>query len=536
MTVVNQVEDALRRFIVAQMETQTLPGMAVALTDRESTLHISTYGYADIAAATPIRPETLFQTGSIGKSFTSIALLQEYEAGRLDLHAPVTTYLPWFAVPSPYPPITIHHLLTHTAGITSGSDFSPDSRTQVWALRDSAAAWAPGERFLYSNDGYKALGLVLDSLTGQPYAITMRERILAPLRMDHTAPTVTNDTRKHLATGYTSVYDDRPAPREKPLAPATWFETETADGCLASTAGDMAIYLRMLLNRGQGAEGRILTPESFDLLTQRAINVDDRRWYGYGLFSWEEDGHTLLGPGGGMPGFVSAITCDLDAGVGAVVLLNGHGDVTTLAGYALHLLRAGRQGLELPLPPALPDPLTVENAAEYAGTYSSEKRSFELRADEQRLLMEYQGTALPLERRGADAFYAPHPDFALALLRFGRGGEHAVTEAFHGADWYVNDRYGGPRAFDLPAEWSAYAGHYRAFTPWTTNFRVLIRKGSLILELPQYGVETPLQPAGRARFTMGDTMPGDLRFGPIVAGQAISASLLSGPYSRVNTP
>ena len=536
MTILNQVEDALRHFIVTQMETQGLPGMAVALTDRESSLHISTYGYADVAATTPIRPETLFQTGSIGKSFTSIALLQEYEAGRLDLHAPVTEYLPWFEVQSPYPPITIHHLLTHSAGITSGSDFSPDSRTQVWALRESTAAWAPGERFLYSNDGYKALGLVLDALTGQPYATTMRKRILGPLGMDHTAPTIANDIRTRLATGYTSFHDDRPAPRQGPLAPAPWFETDTADGCLASTAGDLAIYLRMLLDRGQGPSGRILAPDSFELLTQRAINVDDRRWYGYGLFSWEVDGHTLLGHGGGMPGFASAITCDLDAGVGAAVLLNGHGDLTALGGYALRLLCASRQGIELPLPPALPDPLTTENAAGYAGTYRSEERSFELGADEKRLLMWYQGTELPLERRGADAFYAPHPDFALALLRFGRDGEHQVTEAFHGADWYPNDRYTGPRNFDTPEEWGAYAGHYRSFTPWITNFRVLIRKDSLVLELPQYGTETPLRPAGPARFTMGETMPGDLRFGPIVADQAISASLLSGPYSRVNTP
>ncbi len=138
-------------------------------------------------------------------------------------------------------------------------------------------------------------------------------------------------------------------------------------------------------------------------------------------------------------------------------------------------------------------------------------------------------------RRDPDAFYVSHPDLALALLRFGRDGDHAVTEAFHGADWYVNERYTGPRSFDIPDEWSAYTGHYRAFTPWLTNFRVLLRKGSLILELPQYGKEATLQPAGPTRFTMSDDMPGYLQFGPIVAGLAISASLLGGPYSRVNT-
>jgi CubicO group peptidase (beta-lactamase class C family) len=76
-------------------------------------------------------------------------------------------------------------------------------------LRESTTAWAPGERFYYSNNGYKALGLVLSSLTGQPYGTTIRECVLCPLGMDNTVPTITSEIRTPLAVGYASWYDDR---------------------------------------------------------------------------------------------------------------------------------------------------------------------------------------------------------------------------------------------------------------------------------------------------------------------------------------
>ena len=86
----------LDQCIEKKMEAVNLPGVAVALTDREKLLRISTYGFADVAAQLPLIPDMLFEIGSIGKSFTSIALLQLQEEGLLDLHEPVTRYLPWF--------------------------------------------------------------------------------------------------------------------------------------------------------------------------------------------------------------------------------------------------------------------------------------------------------------------------------------------------------------------------------------------------------------------------------------------------------
>ena len=220
-------EEAFKRldqFIEQKMKVANVPGVAVALTDREKLLRVSTYGFADIAAQSPVTPETLFEIGSISKSFTSIALLQLREEGRLNLHEPVTRYLPWFEVQSEYEPITLHHLMSHTAGIIMGAEFTGEARYEVRALCETEATTPPGTYYHYSNVGYKALGVVLEDLLGQPYGDIIQARILDPLGMTATEPIITNETRKRLAVGYEGFYDDRPLPRGRPLAPATWLE------------------------------------------------------------------------------------------------------------------------------------------------------------------------------------------------------------------------------------------------------------------------------------------------------------------------
>ncbi|MDH4136263.1 MAG: beta-lactamase family protein, partial [Anaerolineae bacterium] len=187
-------EEAFKRldqFIEQKIKVANVPGMAMAVTDREKLLRVSTYGFSDMAAQTPVTPEMLFEIGSIGKSFTSIALLQLREEGRLDgstelaevLYEPVTRYLPWFEVQSEYEPITLHHLMSHTAGITMGAEFPGEARYEVWALRETEATAPPGTYYHYSDAGYKTLGVVLEELLGQSYGDIIQERILDPLGM-----------------------------------------------------------------------------------------------------------------------------------------------------------------------------------------------------------------------------------------------------------------------------------------------------------------------------------------------------------------
>src|SRR5919197_5876831 len=176
------VLDRVREFARMRLHGMSWAGISIGLTTRDETLGVVTDGFADLDSREPVRPDHLFQLGSIGKSFTAIALLQLHEEGRLDLRAPVTEYLPWFEVKR-RPPITIHHLLTHTSGLFTGMEISTDGAFDVWWLREEELGFAPGTDYSYSNMGYRTLGLVLEAITGSPYAEEIGARILRPLGM-----------------------------------------------------------------------------------------------------------------------------------------------------------------------------------------------------------------------------------------------------------------------------------------------------------------------------------------------------------------
>jgi CubicO group peptidase (beta-lactamase class C family) len=516
-----------------------IPGLALAIVDRDQLLHSATYGYASLEANTPIRADTLFEIGSISKSFTSILLLQLAEQGRLDLAAPVQQYLPWFVVPSSHAPFAAHHLMSHTAGLIRGS-FAPGSRYDVLALRETVAAWAPGERYHYSNVGYQALGYLLEDLLGRPFPDILRAQLLEPLGMHASAPAITHALRPRLATGYTSLCTDRPLAEPQTFAPAPWFEYGLANGSIATTAGDMASYLRMLLNRGLGPHGRIMDEASFDLLTQRLVQ---QPWgsYGYGLATWEMDGHIYIEHGGATVGFAAQLMCDMDDGLGVILLTNAPGwvgfQLWQMAAFILGSLRAARSQQPPPPIPSVEDATSIAAAADYAGVYRCGARRLEIVAEDGRLRAKSQDTDALLAAHGADTFAViDAPDLDRFLLRFGRSGED-IVEVDHGSDWYVNDRYTGPTQFDYPQAWEAYPGHYRAHTPWLPDFRIVLRKGALYL-VYWWGQEVPLVPAepGGFQISEGGHPSEVIVFDSVVAGRAQRAHMEGCMYYRFFTP
>lgn len=524
----------LADFIERQMRRDNTPGLSVALTDRRRLLHTAVYGYADLAAGTPVRPDHLFEIGSISKSFTALALLQQWEAGRVDLHAPVSRYLPWFDVPSQYEPITLHHLLTHSAGIGMGTEFTGEARFEVWALRETEAAAPPGALFHYSNVGYKALGLVLEAVLGEEYSTVIQRDILEPLGMADSVAAITHETRQRIPVGYEPLYDDRPVPLDRPLAPAAWLETATADGSIAATAVDMAAYLRMLMNEGKGPHGPLVAPRSFRQMSHRWIPLPDdpTAHYGYGLVLRREGDHLTLGHEGGMVGYYAAMLADLDDGAGVILLANGPATLDRIARFALQVTGAALHGRPLPPLPPLEEPL---NAADYAGTYQAETRAFTITAHKGQLEMVYGDERAFLEQRGEDVFYVPLPDFARFLLRF-RRADGVVVEAVHGPDVYTGGRGAAPALVDNPPEWTAYTGHYRTHNPWHSNFRVVLRRGELLLIEP-WGEERPLAPLGGGRFRVGEEpSPERLRFDTLLDGKTVRANLSGCDYYRTFTP
>jgi len=547
----------LDNWIRVQMTSRNTPALALVLTDRKNSVHTAQFGYADLEARVPLSAGHLFEIGSIGKTFTAVAVLQAVEKGLLDLHTPVVEYLPWFEVRSRFDPITPHHLLTHSAGLIEGTDFSTDGRSEVWALRESESGFAPGERFYYSNVGYKALGLLLEAVTGQPYPQLIRSGILAPLGMLDTAAQITHAVRPRLAKGYMPLYDDRPPHNSYPLVPAPWLETNTADGSIASTAADMAKFMRMLLNRGQGPNGSLLSRESFNLLTHPHIDQDEDWSYGYGLNVFDHEGYAHIGHAGDMPGYEAYMQLDMQNGLGSAMLMT-HPHIPGISLTTLDYLRSQILNRPVPVmdpPPGARLPADVD-ASFYAGTYTlsnqdelrllsagekevTHPKSLVLVTDGDSLLLDLRGERLLLEHVGGGSCFINHPDFDRFLLKFGTReptpGQPVVVEAFHGSKWYTNQEYAGEWVFEYPQEWLAYPGHYRAFNPWETNFRIVLRKGQLLYVTPA-GDETRLYPLGEGLFRIGESpSPERMRFDQVHDGAALQANRSGCMYYRFFT-
>jgi len=511
-------------------------GAALAVTDREETLGVVVRGFADAASGTPVRPETRFEIGSISKSFAAIVAVQEAIAGRLDLHASVSDLVPWLGLPEPLGPITPHHLMTHSAGLVIGSEESPGALGAMTILRTLPVAFAPGERFWYSNDGWKLLGVILEEATGTPASALIRERVIEPLGMASTVAAITNDVRADLATGYTTLFDDRPPRLSHPLVPAPWAVYDTADGSIVSNVLDMAAYARMLLARG----APILDEDGFGMLT--APVAVDEDWptfrYAYGLWVGEEDGRTRIWHSGSMVGYAGLLVADPDDGLACVMLLNGDGERRTTVRYALDAVRSALAGGDVPPVVAPPSPTGVADAGAYVGTYRGGGRSLDVVVAGDGLAIEEQDRRATLEpvEGASDAFLVDDPELDRWPLRFGRDASGQVVEAFHGDDWLVNDRWSGPDAAPAPEAWSAFTGLYRRANGWSPTIRVTLRKGRLEIEWNDDGAETSeeLVPLDDGSFHVGTEAwkPQWVRFEEPVDARATRCVLNGGVWYR----
>lgn len=518
------LEEKLDAFVAAYMPAMNAPGLTLGLTDADKTLRTACYGYANIDQRLPVAPDHLFQIGSITKSFVALVLLSLRDEGKLDLHAPILDYLPGLPIVTEFGAVTIHHLLTHTSGL-------PDNQGAF--LSDPAArlvqGFKPGEHFHYCNAGFNILGLLAARLDGRPWRIAVEERILKPLEMTATRPVITTADRAHAATGYQPFWDDQVYPRQGRLAPAPYLVMDDTAGCIQSTAGDMAKYARMLVSRGVGPHGRIVSEDSFGLLSTPFIKAPEfspTASYGYGIAVDMLDGHKILRHTGGMVAFASSIHADLDGGVGCFASINAMQGYrpTAVTQYAVQLAWAQKESRPLPAQPPIPDPLQADNAADYAGTFTApDGRTLVFAAHDKRLSLVDGAVELPLQHAGGDVFLTTREGvWAQHTFVFGRrpaesaANPLAVVEVSYGGDWFANAGYTGPRAFHVPAEYAAYAGHYRSDSPWGGDTSVYVVKDRLIVDGAR------LTPIGAGLFRAGeeDWSPETAEFAHVFEGKA----------------
>ncbi len=533
--------ERLSGFIAELMPWWPLHGGAVALVDRDGTLAQFGFGLSDAERSTVATPWHLFQIGSISKTVLGVVVQQLVDEGVVDLDEAMSVSLPWVEVGGESP--TWRALLSHTAGLILGGDGVPDDLAQLWALRGLMRS--DETHFHYSNLGFMLLGRALEARTGRTVAELIATRVLEPLGMSSSAGSIEWWSRERSAVGYWPLRDDIPwAPGDR-LTPAAWFRIDSADGCVTSSAADMARFVRLLLSEGEVDGTRVMSADAIQrMATPTAIDGEDivslatgprvtGSQYGLGVNVETIGGHTCLTHGGGMVGFQSFVLADRTEGIGVVVLTNANGCYPV----AQVIARAAYQLLVDPdasLPSAR-DAVADSRPAAVGGSFASVADS------SLEVSVEVDGGELRL--RGGDRVGR--------LTRLWNGRyvtDHADLRTFH---WDLSDdghtwTYGplvlgagiesGDRA--LTEDDHAIVGDYRSYSPWFPWLRIIARDGRLLLVAPG-GVEAPsdeveLVALGDGQWRVGsdDWLPERLECGPVVDGMALSVLRDGVPYSR----
>jgi D-alanyl-D-alanine carboxypeptidase len=365
--------------------------------------------------------------------------------------------------------------------------------------------------------------------------------------MTSSVAVIANENRKRTAKSYVPFYDDLTYVRQDALAPAGNLVFDDAAGSVVSTPGDMALYLQMLLRKGQGPRRRLVSEERFALFSKPYIKAKEfspTASYGYGIVIDQLGGHTILRHTGGMASFMSATSVDLDAGVAAFASINaGQGyRPNPVTQFAVQLMGAQAGRKPLPKAPEVLDPMIIRNAGDYAGTYvSTNGREVAVIAEGDRLSMRVGSQSVPLQLAADDTFLATVQEWQRFPIVFGRAEKKAgdaeknknspVVELMHGADWYTYGKYLGPRSFAITPGLESFVGHYSADSVWLGSTRVVLRKGRLWLD----GL-IPLQPLGQALFRVGDDPfnPDTVEFFYVVEGKARLIKLTGADLWRVD--
>jgi CubicO group peptidase (beta-lactamase class C family) len=258
------------------------------------------FGFANMEWEVPNGPNTKFRIGSVTKQFTAALILQLVEKGQVELDQPITSYLPDYRKDTG-DKVTVHHLLNHTSGVpsyTTNEFFANHSRDSyeldefVERFCSGDLEFEPGAEYTYSNSGYHLLGVIIEKVTGQPYAEVLQENILQPLNMNNSGFDVSRTVMKNRAQGYSKTSDG--------YVNANYLDMGIpySAGSMYSTVDDLLLWDQALY------ENKILSAESKALMFKPGKGS-----YGYGIATSEhkfrESGETLkfLQHGGGINGF-----------------------------------------------------------------------------------------------------------------------------------------------------------------------------------------------------------------------------------------
>ena len=305
-------------------------GLVIGIVHDQDVVLLKAYGYSSLDPEAPMQEDSIFRIASHSKLFTAISVLRARDAGALRLDDDVATHLPWFDIENRHPkarPVTVRHLLTHTAGLPRESihpawtDFEfPEAEAVRDTISDQETTYATETKWKYSNLGFTLAGMVAGAASGKPFAELVNQGILEPLGMDSTSVgPIPADHKGRLATGYGRRMADG-SRMSMPFVDARAFDPATG---VSSSVPDMLKFLQWQMRVRDRKSEEVLATNT--LLEMQRVHWVQSSWdsgWGLGFSVRHTEDRDLIGHGGSYPGYRTQTQLSPEEDVGVVVFTN----------------------------------------------------------------------------------------------------------------------------------------------------------------------------------------------------------------------
>jgi CubicO group peptidase (beta-lactamase class C family) len=399
----------LEEAVLAELKEKRAAGAAIAIVRNDKIVFAKGFGTANIETNQPVTPDTLFQIGSVTKTFTALAATSFAAEGKLKLDAPIDIYAKNLS--PKLSKVTLSQLLSHKAGIIDEPDEygAQDESMMATYLRswtDSYCLFGPGEIFSYSNSGFALAGFTMQEALGKPYVEIINERVFEPLGMKRTTFRPTVAMTYPLAVGHKvgeRLAVVRPLPHDARLYPAGTFYT---------SGNDLARFAIAFLNNGKIDGKQIFSPNVIKQMSQsraKMLSAADATSYGYGLFMNTSRGVHRTWHDGSMTGYTAQMMFVPNERFAVIVLSNTDGIVlnkTQEIAMALMFKLAPEETTK-------PKPVQSISEAEMqklVGVYSQPNRwKIEISMKEGKLFIKQFNREMLLTKIGTDRFSFEFP-------------------------------------------------------------------------------------------------------------------------------
>ena len=331
-------KDALRMIDIwldAKKDYDKLPGISVAIVDDQNLLFSKGYGYADVEKKIPMQAETICSICSISKLFTSVAVMQLWEEGKLRLDDSLAAILHSFNLKQQYSesvPVTIRSLLTHSSGLPreaafaywSAPDFNfPTEKELNEKLIQQQTLYPSSTYFQYSNLGMSLLGQVVSKTTGEDYNEYVERKILQPLQLTNTHPYLPKNLwRTKMATGYSALHRDG----SRKMMHLFQAKGVTAAAGFSSNVVDLARFASWQFRLLKGNTKEILRPSTLkEMQRVQWMDPDGKTLWGLGFVVSQFNGVTYVGHSGSCPGYRTLLMLNPKSKKAVSIMINAQG-------------------------------------------------------------------------------------------------------------------------------------------------------------------------------------------------------------------